>query len=54
MSLSKQNCRIWGDENKDTVEKPMYPKRVTAWCDIWAEGIIGPFFSKMIPKMMLL
>lgn len=43
--VNKQNCRIWGDENpKETIEKAMYPERVTAWCGLWAGGVIGPYF----------
>ena len=26
------------------IEKPLYPQRVTVWCDFWAGGIIGPYF----------
>ena len=27
-----------------TIEKPLYPQRVTVWCGFWAEGIIAPYF----------
>ena len=26
------------------IEKPLYLKRVTAWCGFWAGGIIEPYF----------
>ena len=25
------------------IEKPLYPQRVTVWCDFWAGGIIGAY-----------
>lgn len=43
--VNRQNCRIWGSENPRIIqEKEMHPKRVTVWCALWSEGIIGPFF----------
>ena len=47
--VNKQNCRIWGSENpKEIIKKPLYPQRVTVWCDFWAGwGIIGPYFFEI-------
>ncbi|GFT74384.1 uncharacterized protein TNCV_539301 [Trichonephila clavipes] len=28
------------------VETPLHPKKRTVWCDLWAGGIIGPYFFK--------
>jgi len=45
--VNKQNCRIWSDENpREFVEEPLYPKKLTVWCALWAGGIIGPYFFK--------
>jgi len=42
--VNKQNCRIRGSENPRTIqEKEMRPKRVTVWCGIWGEDLIGPY-----------
>ena len=43
--VNKQNCCIWGTENPHAyIEKPTYPKRVTAWWGFSSRGIIEPFF----------
>lgn len=43
--VNRQNYRIWGSENPHlTLEKQAHPVRVTVWCAISAQGIIGPFF----------
>jgi hypothetical protein len=44
-NVNKQNCRIWGDKNPQQYrEKPLHDKRVTVWCGICSDCIIGPFF----------
>ncbi|GFU46117.1 uncharacterized protein TNCV_2309461 [Trichonephila clavipes] len=44
---NKQNCRIWSEANPQVyVETPLHPEKLTAWCVLWAGGIIGPYFFK--------
>ncbi|GFX00281.1 putative DD41D transposase [Trichonephila clavipes] len=28
------------------VETPLHPEKLTVWCALWADGIIGPYFFK--------
>ena len=43
--VNKQNCRIWGTENRHAyIEKPIHPKRFTVWREFCSRVIIGPFF----------
>ena len=43
--VNRQNYRIWGSENPHlALEKQAHPVRVSVWCAISAQGIIGPFF----------
>lgn len=43
--VNKQNCRIWGSEKpRPNEEQPPSTAKVTVWCAIWANGIIGPYF----------
>ena len=43
--VNKQNCCIWGSENPKTIiEKTLYLQHVNVWCNLWAGGIIGPYF----------
>ncbi|GFU53665.1 uncharacterized protein TNCV_1470691 [Trichonephila clavipes] len=45
--VNKQNCRIWSEANPQVyVETPLHPEKLTAWCALWAGGIIGPCFFK--------
>ncbi|GFW17019.1 putative transposable element [Trichonephila clavipes] len=45
--VNKQNCCIWSEANPQLyVETPLHPERLTAWCALWAGGIIGPYFFK--------
>ncbi|GFY36103.1 putative transposable element [Trichonephila clavipes] len=43
----QKNCRIWSEANPQVyVETPLHPETLTVWCDLWAGGIIGPYFFK--------
>ena len=43
--VNKQNTRFWGTENPRQVHaSPMHPVKVTVWCGVNSERVIGPFF----------
>lgn len=43
--INKQNTRFWGTDNPQNIhERPLHPERVTVWCGITAERVIGPYF----------
>lgn len=43
--VSKQNCRIWAEENPMEVhEQGLHGLYVTVWCGITMRGIVGPYF----------
>ncbi|KAF2357472.1 hypothetical protein FHG87_011770 [Trinorchestia longiramus] len=43
--VNKQNCRIWAQQQpKHFVEKPLHSQKVTVWCGVMADEIIGPYF----------
>ncbi|GFS65186.1 DUF4817 domain-containing protein [Trichonephila clavipes] len=45
--VNKQNCRIWSEPNPQVyVETPLHTEKLTVWCALWADGIIGPYFFK--------
>ncbi|GFV90647.1 transposase [Trichonephila clavipes] len=45
--VNKQNCRIWSEVNPRVyVETPVHPEKLTVWCALSADGIIGPYFFK--------
>ncbi|GFW42734.1 putative DD41D transposase [Trichonephila clavipes] len=45
--VNKQNGRIWSEANPQVyVETPLHSEKLTVWCDLWAGGIIGPYFFK--------
>lgn len=42
---NKQNCRFWAKENPRILnEKPLHSVRVTVWCALTFDCVIGPFF----------
>ncbi|GFW75156.1 transposase [Trichonephila clavipes] len=45
--VNKQNCRIWSEANPQVyVETPLPPEKLTVWCALWADGIIGSYCFK--------
>lgn len=43
--VNKQNTRFWGTENPRIIqETPLHPLKVTIWCGVCAEKVIGPYF----------
>ena len=45
--INKQNCRFWSeDQPEELLKPPMHSEKATVWCDLWAFGIIGPYFFK--------
>lgn len=43
--VNKQNCRIWAMENpRETISKPLHPKKATVWVGLASWGIVGPHF----------
>ncbi|GFU68143.1 hypothetical protein TNCV_248071 [Trichonephila clavipes] len=39
--VNKQNCRIWSEANPQVyVKTPLHPETLTAWCALWAGGIL--------------
>ena len=44
-TVNKQNYRFYGTENPQIInEVPLYAQKVTVWCGVCADMIIGPFF----------
>ena len=43
--VNKQNYRHWGTQNPHlAVVRPLHPERITVWCAISYDDIIGPYF----------
>ena len=43
--VNKQNCNIWESEKPQVIEeRPLHPDKVTVWCALWPENVIGPYF----------
>jgi len=42
--VNKQNYRIWGTEQPNSiVTRPLHPQKLTIWCGLCAEGLVGPY-----------
>ena len=43
--VNRQNYRFWGkDRPREVIEIPLHSPKVTVWCAVSAQGVIGPFF----------
>ena len=43
--VNEQTCRIWNSENPQVIkERPLHSEKVTVWCALLSEGVIGPHF----------
>jgi hypothetical protein len=42
--VNKQNCCYWAPNNLLELQHPLHSAKVTVWCAISSEGIIGPYF----------
>lgn len=43
--VNKQNSRYWSQENpKEIHQTPLHSQKVTVWCAVSAQGIVGPYF----------
>ena len=44
-TVNKQNCRFWGHANpKKTHSRPLHPFKVTVWCGLTTQFIVGQYF----------
>ena len=44
-TVNSQNNRIWSDTKPETAkEKPLHSSKVTAWCALSSQGVIGPLW----------
>ena len=46
MDILLNKIIIFGaSENPQVIEeRPLHSEKVTVWCALWAEGVIGPYF----------
>ena len=43
--VNEQNQRMWAERNpREVVQCGMKPEKCTAWCALWAGGVLGPYF----------
>lgn len=43
--VNKQNCRFWSQVNpRQKHQRPLHSPKVTVWCALSVNGIIGPYF----------
>jgi hypothetical protein len=43
--VNKKNCVIWANENPHSfAQQPLHDKKVTVWCGVTANFILGPYF----------
>lgn len=47
--INRQNMRYWAPNNPyKIVEKPLHIPKMTVWCAVGMNGIIGSYFLKMV------
>ena len=53
--VNKQFCRIWGSEHPQVIEvRPLHPEKVTVWCSLWTEVVIGTYFFDNDDRIIVL
>lgn len=51
--INKQNFRFWSHVNPwQFHQQPLHSVKVTMWCVMSSFGIVGPYFLRMILKML--
>ena len=51
-SVNKQNGRFWAEHNPQVVQpRPLHSKRITVWCAVIAQKIIGHYFFESTLEM---
>lgn len=44
-TVNKQNCRYWASDNPRALhQRPLHSPKVTVWCAVTKECVIGPYF----------
>ena len=44
-NVNKQNCHYWAPNNPHELHQhPLHSAKVTVWCEVYAHGIICPYF----------
>ena len=42
--LNNHNCPYWVPNNTPELLRPLHSVKVTVWCAVYSQGIIGPYF----------
>ncbi|CAH2088550.1 unnamed protein product [Euphydryas editha] len=49
--VKKQNRRFYATENRQLIEEPLYDQKVTVWCGICADMVVGSYFFKTMMEL---